>query len=213
MNELVLAEGRSLDRIAQADMVQSFTRLRSSLTHLMVAQYWSEVVLYQALSQQPQQDLFLLLVEHLGRLERSRTPSEALPLLVHGLYHLLAIAGVAPQVRPCSDCPGTSEWSFSPDAGGVACHYCIGRQQPLQRSSLSAPLRTVLKLLPRPQLPQSFEPDLKAWLSVERLLRKSVQYHFDREIRSALLVDTCFASPSPATATKIRSAEVGGTYG
>ena len=210
INELVLVEGRSLDRISQADRVQSLPRLRASLTQLTVAQYWAEVVLYQALSEQPQRELFVLLVEHLERLERSASDAEALPLLVHGLYHLLAIAGIAPQVRPCSDCPGTNEWSFSPDGGGVACHHCIGSQRPMQRSILTASTRAVLKLLPRPQLPDHIGsiaasnldgtlddravPNLKAWRTVERLLRKSVQYHFDRDIQSAQLIDDCFAS-------------------
>ncbi|MEM9566701.1 MAG: DNA repair protein RecO [Cyanobacteria bacterium P01_E01_bin.34] len=205
INKLVLVEGRSLDRISQADRVQRLPRLRSSLTQLTIAQYWAEVVLYQALSDQPQRELFLLLVEHLERLERSPSDVTALPLLVHGLYHLLAIAGIAPQVRPCSDCPGTNEWSFSPDGGGVACHHCIGSQRPMQRTILTSPTRAVLKLLPRPQLPEDIvsadvdtgdartRTDLKAWRTVERLLRKSLQYHFDRDIQSAQLVDDCFA--------------------
>ncbi|MEL7084659.1 MAG: DNA repair protein RecO [Cyanobacteria bacterium P01_G01_bin.4] len=213
INELVLVEGRSLDRISQADRVQSLPYLRSSLTRLTVAQYWAEVVLYQALSDQPQRELFLLLVEHLERLERSSSDASALPLLVHGLYHLLAIAGIAPQVRPCSDCPGTHEWSFSPDGGGVACHHCIGSQRPMQRAILTSSTRAVLKLLPRPQLPDGIVstgagdlhlsenrdlqkqgvPELKAWRTVERLLRKSLHYHFDRDIQSAQLVDDCFA--------------------
>lgn len=192
VNDLILARGRSLDRISQAHTIQSFPRMRSSLAQLTVGQYWAEVVLHQALSQQPQEDLFVLLVEHLQRLERSPTKVDALPLLVHGLYHLLAIAGIAPQVRPCGECRGTSDWSFSPDAGGVACPQCIDRQRPMQRTMLSAPVRSVLKLLPKPELPELSAPDVRAWLMVERLLRKAIQYHFDRTIQSASLVESCF---------------------
>jgi DNA repair protein RecO (recombination protein O) len=32
------------------------------------------------------------------------------------------------------------------------------------------------------------------WLKIERLLRQYAQYHFDRPIRSAALIDSCFAS-------------------
>ncbi|WP_227498541.1 DNA repair protein RecO [Synechococcus sp. PCC 7336] len=208
VNDLVIARGRSLDRISQAHMTQSFPRMRSSLAQLTVAQYWAEVVLHQALAQQPQEDLFVLLVEHLQRLEQSPAKADALPLLVHGLYHLLAIAGIAPQVRPCADCRSSSDWSFSPDAGGVACSQCIDRQRPMQRTMLSAPIRTVLKLLPKPKLPELPDPDVRAWLMVERLLRKAIQYHFDRAIQSASLVESCFR-PAP---TSLKAAESSSPY-
>ncbi|MGK7909616.1 MAG: DNA repair protein RecO [Synechococcus sp.] len=213
INQLEVTEGRSLDRISQADMVQNFSHLRSSLAKLTVAQYWAEVVLYQALSEQPQEALFLVLLEHLERLERSPTATSPIPLLVHGLYHLLAIAGLAPQVRPCSDCPGTTEWSFSPDAGGVACQHCIARQRPMQRKVLAPALRTVLKLLPSPELPTALDVDLKAWREIEHLLRKSIRYHFDREIQSALMVDRNFEQPSPPAPSSPLAWETGGTYG
>ena len=78
----------------------------------------------------------------------------------------------------------------------------------MQRSVLAPSSRAVLKLLARPQLPEStvsnvipggretkaISPDLRAWRTVERLLRKSVQYHFDRDIQSAQLVDDCFTN-------------------
>jgi DNA repair protein RecO (recombination protein O) len=34
------------------------------------------------------------------------------------------------------------------------------------------------------------------WFSIERLLRQYAQYHFDRPIRSAALMDACFSSPT-----------------
>jgi DNA repair protein RecO (recombination protein O) len=35
-----------------------------------------------------------------------------------------------------------------------------------------------------------------AWLTVERLLRQYAQFHFDQPIRSATLIDGCFAALS-----------------
>ncbi len=209
INDLVIVRGRSLDRISQADMVRSFSRLRASLAQLTVAQYWGEVTLMQALTAQPQEDLYLLLVEHLDRLQANSQQQQALPLLVHGLYHLLAIAGIAPQVLPCDRCPGTSAWSFSPDGGGVACQNCLSLQRPMQRSPLPPPVRTVLKLLPKPELPALDRVDTQAWMAVERFLRKSIQYHFDRTIQSATLIDTCFR---PRPVPQLHPSESGGSY-
>ena len=69
--------------------------------------------------------------------------------------------------------PGTSEWSFSPDAGGVACHHCIGQTETPAAIPPERPLRTVLKLLPRPQLPASLVPDPAAWLAMSTCYAKA----------------------------------------
>ena len=204
INEFVIVRGRSLDRLSQVDTIRSLSGLRGSLAQLTVAQYWAEVTLMQALSAQSQEELYLLLVEHLDRLETTTRPEQALPLLVHGLYHLLAIAGIAPQVLPCGQCPGRA-WTFSPDAGGVACEHCWASQRPLQRSPLPPPVRTVLKLLPKPELPQLEQVDRLAWMTVERFLRKSIQYHFDRTIQSAMAIDTCFPPTKASTSSSINS--------
>ncbi|MEO0353157.1 MAG: DNA repair protein RecO, partial [Cyanobacteria bacterium P01_A01_bin.15] len=37
------------------------------------------------------------------------------------------------------------------------------------------------------------------WRRVERLLRNYAQFHFDRPIRSAVLIDSCFASSAYAS--------------
>jgi DNA repair protein RecO (recombination protein O) len=37
-----------------------------------------------------------------------------------------------------------------------------------------------------------FNVRVSSWLTVERLLRAYAQYHFDRPIQSAALIDSCF---------------------
>lgn len=100
VNQLVLTKGRSLDKISQADTLASYTGLSKNLAKLTASQYLAELVLYQALSDQPQEDLFLLLAEHLGWLEQAM-PQAVLPCLTHAIFHLLSWAGIAPQVQRC----------------------------------------------------------------------------------------------------------------
>lgn len=100
VNDLQISVGRSMDRIKNTEMVQSFVGLGKTLAKLTAAQYLSELALMQALSAQPQEELFLVLVEHLNRIQDADN-NHVLACLAHGTYHLLAIAGFAPQVHNC----------------------------------------------------------------------------------------------------------------
>jgi len=135
VNQLLLGKGRSLDKITQAETLESYPGLSKELSKLAASQYLAELVLCHALSEQPQEELYELLNEHLRRLEQlpSRAAgqpgmSSVLALLSHGIFHLLALAGIAPQVQACcvtqhSLTPDFSDpdWQvgFSVDAGGT----------------------------------------------------------------------------------------------
>ncbi len=118
VNELLLAKGRSLDKITQAETLESYPGLSKDLGKLAASQYLAELVLCHALSEQPQEELFELLNEHLRRLEcLPSTPgnqtgvSLVLAHLSHGIFHLLALAGIAPQVQICC----VTQHSLKPD--------------------------------------------------------------------------------------------------
>lgn len=100
INHLLLAKGRSLDKVIQAESIESFPGLSQDLRKLTAAQYLAELALYQALSDQAQTELLSLLREHLSRLERFPA-AVALPCLVHATFHLLAVAGLTPQLYAC----------------------------------------------------------------------------------------------------------------
>ena len=145
VNELLIAKGRSLDKITQAETLESFPGLSQDLQKLTASQYLAEVVLCQALSDQPQMELYELLNEHLHRLERLPANSAALVLahLAHGVFHLMALAGVAPQVQHCcvSRHPLMPEFTdpdwrvgFSTAAGGTVSLPALERLQAEARS-------------------------------------------------------------------------------
>jgi DNA repair protein RecO (recombination protein O) len=103
VNELLIAKGRSLDKITQAQTLKTYPGLAKDLGKLAASQYLAEIVLCQALSEQPQEELYELLNEHLNRLEAlPRTEvSGILANLAHGVFHLLALGGLTPQVQLC----------------------------------------------------------------------------------------------------------------
>jgi DNA repair protein RecO (recombination protein O) len=251
VNELLIAKGRSLDKISQAETLESYPGLGKDLTKLTASQYLAELVLYQALSDQPQEELFLLLCEHLTRLEQASSAT-VLSCLTQAIFHFLAWAGIAPQLQICctTQRPLTPDYTdpdwrigFSLTAGGVVslsalettnrpiaasvksgllvtevshlkyCSDALDQKYPRPEIRLTAAELDLLQRLAQPDLlppgqsltKRESSEDLGAsglayplpvWLSVERTLRQYAQYHFDRPIRSAALMDTCF-SPLP----------------
>ncbi|QLE56230.1 DNA repair protein RecO [Nostoc sp. TCL26-01] len=132
VNELLIAKGRSLDKITQAQTLKTYPGLTKDLGKLAASQYLAEIVLCQALSEQPQEELYELLNEHLYRLEVLPKIESAgvLGYLSHAVFHLLALAGLAPQVQICCLTQRTlipdltnPHWQvgFSIGAGGVVC--------------------------------------------------------------------------------------------
>jgi DNA repair protein RecO (recombination protein O) len=218
VNELLIAKGRSLDKLSQAETLESYPGLSKHLATLSASQYLAELVLYQALSDQPQEDLFCLLCERLASLETA-IPDQVLPLLTQSVFDLLDWGGVAPQVeaccltqRPLQPDFKNLDWriGFSLAAGGTVsldAPELLGRSPRTAEPSAHAPSSkpapkpfalTAIELALLQQI-SGFNPDADpqypaaVWISVERLLRQYAQYYFDRPIRSAALMDSCFS--------------------
>lgn len=130
VNELLIAKGRSLDKITQAETLQSYSGLSRNLGKLASSQYLAELVLTQALSEQPQEELFSLLNEHLTRLEQLPNNTDSTTIvahLAHGIFHLLALAGIAPQVQICGVTQRTLTPNFTDPDWQIAFSISDGR--------------------------------------------------------------------------------------
>jgi DNA repair protein RecO (recombination protein O) len=249
VNNLLVVKGRSFDKVIQAESLESYPGLSQDLSKLTASQYLAELALSQALSDHPQAELLRLLREHLSRIEKLPYP---LPCLTHAAFHLLALAGVPPQVHQCcvTQTPivpalDNPNWNigFSVIAGGVVQMSELAqvggdkrmvkkkakspiaasaaastaafepRPTPIPKNSelvaqLNAIELSLLQRLSQPDLvPTLMATDetllqpssLSSWLSIERVLRHYAQYHLDRPIRSAALIDACFVpAPLPA---------------
>lgn len=141
VNELLLIKGKSIDKMVQAETRKSFPGLSKDLAKLTASQYLAEIALAQALSDQPQDELYYLLIEHLKRLEKASKPN-ILPCLAQATFHLLALAGVAPEVFRCaiSRAPldvdlSNPDWrvGFSIESGGAV---TLGEIEKIERDRL-----------------------------------------------------------------------------
>ncbi len=206
VNQLLISKGRSLDKIIQAETIESYPGLSKNLGKLAAGQYLAELVLHQALSEQPQEEIFYLLREHLSRLEglsaeELKLPNLLLAYLAHGIYHLLALDGIAPQVQMCCATgralkPNLTdpEWRiwFSIDSGGtVAFSKLENSALKHLNTQINAVQLKLLQDLAEAQLNQEIESTVSLnWILVENLLRQYAQYQLGCSIRSAGLIDT-----------------------
>jgi len=129
---LLLARGRSMDVVAQAEVVQTFSGLREDLLRSAYGSYIAELV-ERFLPERDKHETVFDLVRHtLEALEAVREDD----VEVEALWFALRLAsdlGYRPETESCVECarplprdvgrPATS-WMFSPSLGGALCPGC-----------------------------------------------------------------------------------------
>ena len=184
-----VAEGRSLDTIAEAETVRSFRALREDLHKITHGVYMAELVDRFSADQSPSPAVFSLLRDSLGRLEDAADPSLLLRFFE---VQLLAVTGFGPELGQCVECntpvqPGDHLFSYA--SGGVICPRCT---PPAHQAVLSLSLNAIKVLRHLQRGPYArverlrVAPGLHGEL--ERLLRNYVRYVLDRDVNSAAFV-------------------------
>jgi DNA repair protein RecO (recombination protein O) len=214
VNSLSIAKGKSLDRITEAHTLNTYGGLSGDLGKLAASQYLAELVLAQALSEHPQEEIYQLLLLHLGRLNdlEREDNTASIAHLCQGIFHLLALGGIAPQVYDCcitkqSIEPNftTLQWQvgFSIEAGStlkletigddphITVNYRLNALELLLFQHLSDPNLDRLDLaIDQFSLERISDLELAGvWRRLERILRQYIHYHLNIQIRSAALID------------------------
>ena len=222
VNKFLIVQGRSLDKIIQADTIYTYPGLSKDLGKLAAAQYLAELALYLAVDEQPQPELYELLNEHLRRIEQLQLKQNVYPYLAQAVFHILAIAGIAPQVHACCLTEKLLQidqlnvnWrgGLSFERGGVV-DMSIPKKEDLPQEEtnhressfivnckINAVELGIMQYLSAESLPQISEiipPQLvelsidSAWVRIEKILRQYIQHHLGKSIRSADLVDNLY---------------------
>jgi len=128
---LVAAEVRSrsaseLLGLESAAVLQGHGGIRGDLARIACAAYAAEVARELVRDHEPHDDLYQLLVEYLGLIDRAPARPAALRAFELGA---LAAAGLAPRLDACARCGGELDRSaravrFDPDQGGLLCAGC-----------------------------------------------------------------------------------------
>lgn len=185
----LLAQGRNLDIITQAQTIESFPALRSDLDRLSRALYAAELLDRFTEERSENFTLYRLLLDTLRRLERNEHSDLALRFLEMGLLTQL---GYRPELGRCVVCASdlaAETHAWAPSVGGVVCARCRPRVDVVRPLSVNA-----LKLL-RLLQGERFQDVARVRVGpelleeVERHLRDAVRFALERDVRSAAFLD------------------------
>ena len=199
LNRLALSKGRNLDIVTQAQALDNFSDLKSSLTGLTKGLYIAELLDGFGSESDPNPELYQLSLGVLRAIERA--PAADMPLRYFEL-HLLEASGLMPELYLCVECRRTLEAGqhrFAPDRGGTICLECQAppfRSREFQNREFETPQATVrnlslstlkvLRMLHRTPLPEI--PDLKmsqtVALELKSVLGATISSWLGKEIRS-----------------------------
>lgn len=187
--ELVMARGRNMDIVSQAESIEAYEGMRHDLVRFTYACYLAELADRFAQEEEDSTALYDLMASGLGWLAEERDP--ALWVRYFEL-RLLSISGYQPQLFQCVACHA----QLSPEAnlfdleqGGLACPRC-GLSLP-QGRPVSLAAQKVLRYLATRSPSEVRTLHLKAEThdEVEALLQRYLEHTLERELRSVAFLN------------------------
>lgn len=185
---LTIYQGRSLAKIKSARPITTFYSLREDLLKMACASYVGELIHGFSQEEDPNEELFLLLLTTLHLLSKGR--EEELEILTR-VFELrsLALLGYWPNLESCTLCHLSGEElkpsSFSPAQGGILCGNC---SKGFKESSLPLSLGTwkLIKALIHMDYDRLHVIRMTPTSSRElkNLLGSHLEYHLEKELRS-----------------------------
>jgi DNA repair protein RecO (recombination protein O) len=184
-SQMMLAKGRNLDVVAQAERRGDVRNISGDLLRTAYACVVAEVADKVLEERHPVDDVFDLVV---GTIDRLNHP-DCSPR-VEGAWFLMRILdllGYLPQLQTCAGCgvalPEEKAW-FSPLLGGVLCDRCGSHDQ--AGSSVSVNALKVLRLmaLDDAALYGRLRLSTEILYQVEAALEAQLEYHLDRRLKS-----------------------------
>jgi DNA repair protein RecO (recombination protein O) len=191
-SSLVLAHGRNLDIVTQAQVANQFLGIRGDLARIAQGLHVAELVDQFMAGNVEHGATFYLLqatLAHLG------IPSPNLLALRRFEMRLLEEIGYRPQLTRCISCDDErlEPCYFTPSGGGVLCVSCRATEAVVRPLSIGA-LRLLRSLQARQEM--RIVTSAEAAEEVEGVLRQYLVYLGERELHSAGFLDTLRRSGS-----------------
>jgi DNA repair protein RecO (recombination protein O) len=182
--QLLVARGRNLDIITQAQMVESYSPLRQDLWRMSHAYYVGELVDAFSEEQAENEPLYRLLCDVLCWVCES--PNLELAMRFFEL-RLLSLVGYRPELFRCLGCNAAIEPVsnyFSAEAGGALCPRCGQAQHGAKPISLGA--LKVLRYMQTHSFADCARLELHpvTYSSMEEILRDHLTHILERQLKS-----------------------------
>ena len=203
---LLLARGRTLDVVAQAEVVRPFAGLRQDLLRSAYAAYVAELVDRFLPERDRHPEIYAALVDALGVIEAAGEDEAEIYALWFSL-HLAGSLGYRPEVERCVACGrplpsgapagddraipaarGAAGWTFSPAAGGALCPACAATEPSALRvapgvlATAAYLLRSTAERARRLRVPERQRRALAG------LVQAHLEYHLDGRLRAPAVI-------------------------
>ena len=146
--DLLLAEGRSLDVVSEAALVDAHPRLRGDFDRVAAASAVAEVARLTCFEDAPDGFLRPICSRALAACEQAADRAHLDLVVAAYAWKVLAHGGWRPELDACCACGDADVTFFSPAAGGALCESCAREVAGAERVSGSglAWLRALLRL-------------------------------------------------------------------
>jgi DNA repair protein RecO (recombination protein O) len=199
-SRLLIAKGRNLDIVTQADTINPFLALRTELSRASCGYYVAELVDKFTEEREENRRLFELLVHALAWLGEAEDTGLVLRYFE---LHLLDYVGYRPQLFHCVSCMrrvGSTAALFSPAQGGLLCLEC-GRSERGGRDMPARVLDTLRHLQTRAYGHcRGLSVDQEMHYELENTMRQYIIYLLERGLKSAEFLDTLRREAGPGAA-------------
>ena len=189
LSRFAMANGRDLDIVAQAEVLDGFAPVKADITTMTRGLYVAELLDGFGPEDSASRGLFRLAVGVLRALPDAAGPE--MPLRYFE-FHLLRLTGMLPELYQCVECrrevePGGHR--FSINLGGVLCPACNPAEAWARPLSLRA--MKVLRLIHRGGLAEAAKLNVGPAVAAElkAILSSTIRYWLGRDIRSSAFLE------------------------
>lgn len=127
-NTLMLAKGRNLDTICQAQSIDTFKESRQDIDKLMCSSYILEIVSNFGVEDDPcSKEVYDLLYKALNKISKSESKKDVLIATIKFQLKMMLISGFSLELDSCLCCGErvlNEDMYFSRDMGGIICEEC-----------------------------------------------------------------------------------------
>jgi DNA repair protein RecO (recombination protein O) len=184
---LLVAKGKQLDIVTQADTLDAFLPLRENLERIGYAYYLAELVDRFSEEGTENRAIFDLLLRALAALGDETTDPDLLARFFE--LRLLQYVGYRPQLFNCVHCGkaiAPVENYFSAEAGGVIDPDCAQTQRAFDAQTISLDALKILRYLQTREWEtvRALRLGDAAMSQVEALMLRYITYHLERNLKS-----------------------------
>lgn len=179
--------GRDLQLLSKAEVLDRWKTCAESGERILAGFALLELLDATTPREEPNEDLFALVVQSLDLLDAGRLPPDG--VLAFFLLHLVTALGFHLDLEGCLLCRGEllpqPALAYLPEEGGFLCPSCASA-----RNARNIPTRIVVSLALLRDLPDTpIETDPREWKQGQELLLRYLRHHIPelREIRSLRL--------------------------